>query len=589
MIITVSTYLRPKFKFWPTVLCPRHYSVIPEDEKLISLLKSCNRTSEISQIQSLMIKTGLDLIPFPLSKLLASSILDIEYAASIFKHIQNPNLFMFNTMLRGYSISDDPKQAFVLFNYMRAQNVLLDQFSFVSTLKSCARVSAIWTGLGIHSVVLRSGYDIFLNVKNTLLHFYCVCGKIGDARHVFDELSQERDLVSWNTLMGGYLHASHPSMVIDLFQQLNKAGQRIGVTTVLSALSAFGDLGNVLGGKSVHGYCIKSGFCLYLNVVTALIGMYGNTGNLDSGRRVFNEVTGKDVVLWNCLIDKYAKIGLLEESIALIQLMKVDQVKPNSSTLIGLLLGCAASGSLALGRRVHKYIEGEHIVLDAVLGTGLVDMYSKCGLLEKATDVFDRIQNKDVKLWTAMISGFGFHGQAKNAIKLFHRMEEEGFIPNEITLLVVLSACSHGGLVTEGSSCFERMVRKYGLTPKVEHYGCVIDLLGRAGLLEEAYQLIKSLPIKGDATAWRALLAGCRVHGNVGLGECVKRVLEEIFDEHPADSIILSSTYAIAGRLPDQAGMVETYKENMTKEAEHVPIGVKEAGCSAIELGSQGL
>ncbi|CAK9183765.1 unnamed protein product [Ilex paraguariensis] len=545
------------------------------------------QATEITQVHGSMIKTGLDLVPFTLSKLLAASILDINYAASIFRSIQNPNLFMFNTMLRGYSISDDPKQAFVVFNYMRAQNILLDQFSFITTLKSCARVLAFWTGFGVHSIVIQFGFDLFINVRNTLLHFFGVCGRIEDAHQLFDDFPKERDSVSWNTLMGGYLHVSQHAVVLILFRQLCRDGSGVGVTTMLSALSAVTDLDNLLGGESLHGQCIKIGFCLDLNVVTALIAMYGKTGYINLGRRVFDEVHIKDIVLWNCLMDGYAKSGLLEESLALLQLMKLGRVKPNSSTLAGLLSACAASGALAAGECVHDYVKEQQLVLDAVLGTVLVDMYSKCGLLGKAIDIFDRMETKDVKSWTAMILGYGFHGQAKNAITLFYRMEEEGFWPNEVTCLAVLSACSHRGLVTEGMDCFERMIRKYGLTPKLEHYGCMIDLLGRGGLLEEAHRLIKSLPIEGDATAWRALLAACRVYGNVDLGEVVNRVLQEI-DKHPADLIILSSTYAIAGRMSDQTSVVEAKEGNIVRETEWSPIGMKEAGCSSIELINKG-
>ncbi|CAL5338453.1 unnamed protein product [Camellia sinensis] len=590
MIITINSFLRFNPKFCLTFLHPKHYhnSVLSEDQKLIALLKSCKKTSQLSQIHGSLIKSGLDVIPFTLSKFLASSIMvNIDYSASIFKHIQNPNLFMFNTMLRGYSISDDSKQALFLFNYMRSQNVLLDQFSFISTLKSCARLCAIWIGLGIHAVVFQSGF-CFVNLNNALLQFYCVCGEIGDAHQLFDEFSQESDLVSWNTLMGGYLHANQTIVVVDLFRQLRRAGLRTGVSTVLSALTAFGNLGFVLGGESLHGYSIKTGFLLDVNVVTALISMYGKIGLIDSGRRLFNEVSVHDIVLWNCLIDGYAKNGLLEESLALLQLMKCEQLKPNSSTLAGLFSACAASGALALGQCVHDYVEEDRLVLDEILGTALVDMYSKCGLLNKGIDVFNRMESKDIKSWTAMISGFGIHGQAKNAVAFFHRMEDEGFIPNEVTFLAVLSACSHGGLVTEGTSIFESMVRDYGLTPKAEHYGCVIDLLGRAGLLEEAYKLIKGLPSEGDAIAWRALLAACRVHGNVCLGKSVKRVLEEIYDEHPADSIILSSTYAIAGWLPNNMSVWETKGGERMREDECRVIGIKEAGCSTIEVESQG-
>ncbi|KAK6131360.1 hypothetical protein DH2020_034901 [Rehmannia glutinosa] len=475
----------------------QNYSRLSSDhqhEDLISLLQSCEQASQTAQIHGLMLKTGLDQVPFPLSKLLAQvSMQDIPYAASIFKHIESPNLYMFNTMLRGHSVNDDPRKGLILFNYMRAENhsqhFLLDQFTFVSVLKSCSRLLEVWAGLCVHTVVLKSGFDVFLNVKNALLHFYCVCGRIEDAHQLFDELGELRDLVS---------------------------------TCVLP----------------------------------------------------------QDVVLWNCLIDGYAKSGLLEEALELLRLMKHYCIKPNSSTLACLLSACSASGSLAIGQYVHSYIEEQHLVLDVILGTSIVDMYAKSGLLEKAIDVFDRMECKDVMSWTAMISAYGVHGQASRAITLFHKMEEEGFSPNEVTFLAVLNSCSHGGLVAEGMGCFRRMVEVYKLMPKIEHYGCLVDLLGRAGLLDEAYELIKGLPVERDATGWRALLGACRVYGNVDLAERVKRELEQINEEHPADSLALTSTYAVAGIIPDYSCVLE----RKMKEMDHDQSVKKEAGCSTIEF-----
>ncbi|XP_022733927.1 pentatricopeptide repeat-containing protein At1g26900, mitochondrial isoform X1 [Durio zibethinus] len=568
----------------------------PNLSTIISVLKSCKQTSEISQIQGCIIKAGLDRDPFILSKLvLASSLQDVKYAASIFKQIQDPNLFMYNSILRGYSISNDPKQAFSIFNNLRAKNgILLDQFSFITILKACSRELAIFNGQTIHGLALRSGHLFFINVKNTLLYVYSVCGRIFYAHKLFDENPDINDVVSWNSLMGGYLHVSKPNIVITLFRQMRWSCLTMTVTTFLTVLSAIGEVGDSLGGESLHGHCLKVGFCFDSHLVSALIDMYAKTGNVCLGRRAFDEVVAKDVILWNCMISKYAESGLLEESLALLRLMKVKQVKPNSSTLVGLLSACAASEAITLGQCIGSYVEEEGLPLDVIIGTALVDMYAKCGVLDKAIDVFERMESKDVKSWTAMISGYGIHGLARDAIRLFYRMEEEGFRPNEVTFLTVLSACSHGGLVTEGMNCFDGMIKEYGILPKIEHYGCIIDLFGRAGLLEEAHNFIKRLPIKGDATAWRALLSACRVYGNVELGERVKGVLAGFDNEqHPTDSILLSSTYAIAGMLPYQTRM-QAMEKDLFKDAGTRPAGkkedkmIKEAGCSTIEMDSEG-
>lgn len=576
--------LKRIFKLCPRkVLFVKHHSTDSSHQKLISLLQSCKRTAEIIQIHGLMVKNGLDCVPFTLSKLLAAATLDVNYAVSIFERIQNPNLYMYNTMLRAYSISDEPEQVFELFNFVRSQSILLDEFTFVPILKSSANMLAIWTGLSVHSLVLRSGFILFLNVNNTLMHFYCVYGKIKEAHQLFDEFSGGKDMVSWNTLMGGYLCVSQYLVVIDFFRQLHCSDFDIGKATILTVLSAAGELNCIPGGKSLHGYCVKVGFFSDLDVVSALISMYGKIGCISLGHKMFDEVDVKDVVLWNCLIDGYAKNGLLEEALNLLDSMKLAGLKPNASTLVGLLSACSTSGALALGQCLHDYVEGQHLVLDEVLGTALVDMYAKCGLLSKAIDVFERIEHKDVQCWTTMISGYGVNGEAKNAISLYHIMEEQERVrPNEVTFLAVLNACSHAGLVTEGISCFNKMVQHYGLKPKIEHYGCIVDLLGRAGLLEDSHKIIKNLPVEGDTTAWRALLAACRIYGDVELGEIVKEELEQGHDVHPADSLILASTYAIAGRIQDHPEKNRAPVE----EVESVHSGRKDAGCSTIQLSS---
>ncbi|KAI9121256.1 hypothetical protein K1719_008289 [Acacia pycnantha] len=592
MTLGNAFWLRYSFGSYPRNLKAKSYSILALDQELDYLLKSCKKSSEINQIHGYMVKTGLDSVPFNLSKLLAATIHDIGYAASIFSYIQNPNLFMFNTMLRGYSISDYPKQTFILFNNLRARGIVLDKFSFITTLRACGRASETGIGHGIHGITLKSGHKMFIDVKNSLLHFYCVCKRIGDGHKLFDEFPAENDLVSWNTLMGGYVLVFQPTIVLDLFRKMCCAGLKASVATILCLLTASGNIANFVLGKSLHGHCIRIGFGSDLNVLAALVDMYAKTGHIYLARKLFDGLAERDVVLWNCLTGNYGRIGLVEEAMSLIQQMRLQGVKPNSSTLSGLVSACPASGAIQVGQYVARYMEEEKLKLDPVLGTALIDTYSKCGFLNKAMDIFERMENKDVKSWTVMITGYGVHGQPTNAFKLFNRMEKEGFRPNEVTFLAVLSSCSHGGLVMEGVSIFERMVKEFGILPQVEHYGCLIDLLGRAGMLEEAHKLIKSLPIKSDATAWRTLLAACRVYGNIKLGECVKEMLTKMYEEHPADSLLISSTYAVVGRLSDLTRTEEKKKADIimekygTFEMEREKM-VKEAGLSTIELYNQ--
>ncbi|XP_072972067.1 pentatricopeptide repeat-containing protein At1g26900, mitochondrial [Typha angustifolia] len=545
---------------------------------LSKLLKSCTKSSHLHQLHAQMIKSGLDHLPFPASKLLAAAaLLDFHYARSIFYAIQNPNLFQYNTMLRAFSVfQGDPRatlqEAIDLFNSLRTkkEEVYVDQFSFISILKVSALNLAVQVGRQIHGSILKSGFEVYIDLRNTLIHLYCICGRICDGHKLFDEMPHLRDAVSWGTLVSGYLRVSEMDKVVNLFKEMRSCGLEINAASLVSALVASGDA------ESLHGYCIKAGFCSDLNVATAIVTMYMKSRCLVDARKLFGVMRRRDLVLYNSMVDGYAKEGLIEESLALVEEMRLEGVEPNSSTFAGLLSACASSGALLIGRRIHGYIREKSLKLDIFLGTALLNMYSKNGCLDEAIEVFDQMPDRDVKAWTAMIMGYGVHGQAEAALQLFYEMEQEGLIPNEVTFLAVLSACSHGGLVTEGKECFDRMVRQYGLHPKVEHYGCLIDLLGRAGMLKEAYELMKNIAVGGDAMAWRALLAACRVHGNAILGELVRSHLVALGDEHPTDSILLSNTYALEGRWADIAQMRELEEEKVT--------GKKEAGCSSIVI-----
>lgn len=379
--------------------------------------------------------------------------------------------------------------------------------------------------------------------------------------------------------MSGYLQLSEPEKVVALFRQMRRCFSEMNAAALVNTFSALVDL-SCSGGETLHGYCVKSSFDSNLNVATAIADMYAKSKRMDSAAKVFDAVKTKDLVLYNCIVDGYAKAGAIEEAFAVVAKMMDEGIKPVSSTFAGLLEACASSGALMVGRHIHEHIETEKVELNAVLGTALVDMYSKTGCLDEALEVFGKMAERDVQAWTAMIMGLGVNGRAAEALELFSEMEASGTEPNAVSFLSVLSACSHGGLVEAGKQCLERMAGRYGLIPGKEHYGCLIDLFGRAGTLEEAYELIESLPVvKGCALAWRSLLAGCRIHGNVEVGEMAQKNLVALGDEHPSNVILLSGAYAVAGRRLDA-----TLLESTATGGD--PAEKKETGLSAVAMDS---
>nr|UPT48781.1 pentatricopeptide repeat protein AaPPR791 [Agave angustifolia]UPT49280.1 pentatricopeptide repeat protein AaPPR130 [Agave angustifolia] len=550
---------------------------------LLPLLPNLHHLPDLHQLHSHLLKSGLSLHPFLSTKLLAAAaLLDTAYAHSLLHLLPSPaSLFAFNCLLRGHSLSprpDDPRSSFSLLNSLRSLALAPDPFSFIASLKSCARARCLPSGLQLHSSALRSGHYRFLNLRNALIHVYCCCGDMPGARQVFDEMPEIRDSVSWSTLMNGYLQICCGDEVVDFFGGMRRYGFEINGTAVVCLLSSRAAAGSSCEGGSVHGHCMKSGLCADLNVATVIAAMYVNLERLVDARMVFDETGRRDVVLYNCMVDGYAKGGYLEKCLSLLRQMNAEGTRINSGTLVGLLSACASSGALVVGQRVHEIAKRENLELDAALGTAILDMYVKCGCIDEAVEVFNQMQNRDVTAWTAMIMGLGIHGRTGDALQAFHGMEEEGVRPNDVTFLAALNACSHGGMVDSGKDFFKRMVVEYRMKPDIKHYGCVIDLLARAGLLQEAYELIRNLPLEGDAMAWRALLAACRVHGDVGLAKLAWQALVALGDEHPTDSILLTSMYASQEEWEDVGRMrdLEMLEMKMTDK--------KEAGYSLIEV-----
>ncbi|KAH7572387.1 hypothetical protein JRO89_XS04G0247400 [Xanthoceras sorbifolium] len=311
---------------------------------------------------------------------------------------------------------------------------------------------------------------------------------------------------------------------------------------------------------------------------TALISGYASKGCLDDAKQLFDEMPVRDVVSWNAMIAGYAQHGRYQEALAFFQEIRNENIMPNESTMVTVLSACARLGALDLGKWIHVYIDKNFQKLNNVsLWTSLVDMYAKCGNIEAAQQVFNAMDSKNVASWNAMISGLAMHGNANKALKLFSRMISEGFKPDDITFVGVLSACNHAGLLDLGRQYFSSMIEDYKISPKLQHYGCMIDLLGRAGLFDEAEALMKTMEMKPDGAIWTSLLGACRDHGRVELGESVAKHLFELEPENPGAYVLLSNIYAGAGRWDDVARIRTRLNDKGMKK---VP------GCSSIEVDS---
>lgn len=312
----------------------------------------------------------------------------------------------------------------------------------------------------------------------------------------------------------------------------------------------------------------------------SIINANAKAGFIDVARGLFDAMPEKNVISWSCMINGYVGCGGYKEALALfrqMQKLEATDVKPNEFTMSSVLSACGRLGALEHGKWVHAYIDKCKMEIDVVLGTALIDMYAKCGSLERAKWVFDIMgPNKDVMAWSTMISGLAIHGDAHECLQLFNEMNSYGVRPNAVTFIGVFCACVHGGLVSEGKKYFRRMEEEFGISPMIQHYGCIVDLYGRAGLIGEALKVVKSMPMEPDVLVWGALLSGSRMHGDIGTCEISLKKLIELDPTNSGAYVLLSNVYAKMGKWSE----VRQVRDLMEVR------GIKKVpGCSLVELG----
>lgn len=371
---------------------------------------------------------------------------------------------------------------------------------------------------------------------------------------------------------------------------------------------------NLISSESVHAHVLKFGVGVDLFVQNGMISMYSSFGSIQSALKVFTGMPEKDIVSWNSILIGSLRCGDLDLALGLFDEMKQDNnrnivswnsimtglvqagrpkdaliffhemfdsdgggVLPDKITISVVICACAALGALDHGRWMHNYMKRRNeLEIDTVLGTALVDMYGKCGCVERASNVFDDIPNKDVLAWTAMISAFAVNGHGEEAFALFSEMEKHGIRPNQVTYGALLNACAHSGLLIKGRQSFRTMKDVYGIVPNLQHYACMVDLLSRAGLFEEALELIRTMPIKPDVYVFGALLGGCRMHGNAELGEELAEYLINLDPRNHVFYVILSDIYAKGNKFSNVKRIREFMSENGINKT--LP------GCSMIEI-----
>ncbi|KGN55630.1 pentatricopeptide repeat-containing protein At3g46790, chloroplastic [Cucumis sativus] len=451
-----------------------------------------------------------------------------------------------------------------------------DSYGFIKLLGHCRSIRSVQE---LHAQILVEGLDQNGFVAAKLIGKYVEHDegevKMGTARKVFDTLVR-RDVFVWNVVIQGYASLGPFVEALNLFDEMRVSGEPTNRYTFPFVLKACGAMKNSDKGEIVHGHVVKCGLDLDLFVGNALIAFYSKCQDVETARKVFDDMSLRDIVSWNSMIVGYTLNGKEDEAIMFFHAMLHNQADctPDSATLVAILPACATKSASQVGFWVHSYVIKTGIEVGAPLGSCLICMYGNCGHVNIARDVFDRIDDKNVIVWSAIIRCYGMHGFADEAFNMFRRLEEAGVKPDGLIFLNLLSACSHAGLVAKGHEIYEKM-EAYGLERKDNHYACMVDLLGRAGFLEQAVEFIEGMPVQAGKDVYGALLGACRIHNNLELAKEVGEKLFILDPEKASRYVTLATMYEDAGQWEDAAKLRKLLRDRNIR---------KPAGCSSIEV-----
>eukprot|EP01018_Ginkgo_biloba_P030462 Gb_36434 [translate_table: standard] len=442
------------------------------------------------------------------------------------------------------------KEGVGMFDEINHRGISVYPDTYSRLLQTCANKKFLPEGKQLHAHILVNGFEDDNILKTKLVILYAYCGSFVDARHVFDKIPM-RNVFCWNAMIRGYVMHGYSEEALAFYYQMQREGMQPDDFTFPSAIRACTGLAALEQGKGIHVRAIRNGFETDVYVGNALIVMYSTCGNIESARQVFDKMSQKNLVSWNSIIAGYVQNGYANEALTIFLQMEMSGVKPDSITITSVLPACVPLAALQHGKEIHGHIIKNEFESDVFVCSALVDMYAKCGNIEIARRVFDRISSRDLVSWNAMIAGYAMHGRGEDALVSFQRMQRAGMRPDRITFIGVLCACSRSGLVDEGWQYFDSMTRDYRIMPEAQHYACMVDLLGRSGQVDEAENFIKKMPFGPGASVLGALLGACRTHGNIELGERVAERLIALEPENSGNYVLLSNIYAKNGRWDD--------------------------------------
>ncbi|KAI3744860.1 hypothetical protein L1987_57956 [Smallanthus sonchifolius] len=496
-------------------------------------------------------------------------------AVQVFDEMPERDVACWNAVISCYHQDGRYGKALSLFGKMKDHGFEPDSVSFTTAISVCAKLMNLERGKQIHDEAVRKGFVSDRFVQAALVDMYGKCGCLEMAVRVFEEIPF-KNLVSWNSMIAGYSIKGDSKSCIHLLSRMNTEQTKSNSTTLSSSLMACSKSANLKHGKFIHGYIIKNNIKSDTFIYTSLLDMYFKCGTTSSAEYVFEKMLKTNVVEWNSMISGYVTVGLYLEALGIYNDMIAARVEPDSITITSILAACSQLGALERGKEIHKSVVFGKFESNEIVMGALLNMYTKCGAVDEAQQVFNQLPERDLISWTTMITAYGAHGQAFKALKQFQEMKKLKLKPDRVVFLAVISTCSHAGLVNEGCYYFNQMVNDYGIKPKTADYSCLVDLLGRAGRLHEAYAILQTTAsIREDVELLSTLFSACYLHGDLKLGEEIGSLLIDKNPDDPSTYIVLANMYALIKKW-DKARKVRLKMKELGLR--------KNPGCAWIEI-----
>ncbi|XP_022864134.1 pentatricopeptide repeat-containing protein At1g11290, chloroplastic-like [Olea europaea var. sylvestris] len=473
---------------------------------------------------------------------------DMRIAWKLFEETPNKDVVLWSAMVSACVTNGDYVEAFELFKKMQFWGLQPNLVTVVSILPACADLGVMTFGKELHGFSIKRVIYSHTNLQNSLVDMYAKCGNLKASFLIFNRMLK-KDIVSWRSIIHACLENECPEKALFVFSKMRSYTSEMDGCIMRKVIGASSQLDEHLIGQGLHGLVLKMGYIASVSMVTALLQVYASFGSVGSATVLFDQLNQKDVVAWSVMIAAYVQGRLAGDAFDTSRQMQLADQKPNEAIYVSLLRACSLMAAQEIGESIHAHLTKAGYLSNTFLTSALIDMYCKFGRVRQGKAIFDENHLKDFICWSSMINGYGINGCGDEVLECFANMLSCGIEPNDVVFISVLSACSHCGLEYEGWNWFNAMEEIYGITPKLAHYACMVDMLSRQGNIEEALEFVNDIPVKPDKRIWGALLAGSRkAHGSVDISESIAKQIINSDPKNTSYYVSLSNLYAEQAR-----------------------------------------